>query len=51
MIYVADAGEEVTLAFNAGTLEVGWDVITIYDGVGNGGAVLFTGDGDVSGQI
>ncbi|MCH2197546.1 MAG: T9SS type A sorting domain-containing protein [Flavobacteriales bacterium] len=47
----ANAGDEVIIEILAGTFEINFDDITIYDGVGNGGAVLFTGDGDVSGVI
>ncbi|WP_306640391.1 T9SS type A sorting domain-containing protein [Sanyastnella coralliicola] len=47
----ANAGDEVIIEILAGSFETNFDDITIYDGVGNGGAVLFTGDGDVSGVI
>lgn len=47
----ANPGDEVIIAINAGTFEIGWDFLTIYDGLDNTGAVLFSGDGDVAGLI
>ncbi|MBI1266965.1 MAG: T9SS type A sorting domain-containing protein [Cryomorphaceae bacterium] len=47
----ANPGDEVVLVFNAGTFEIGWDFITIYDGIDNTGAELFSGDGDVAGLV
>jgi len=50
-LFIADAGELPTLVFNAGEIEAGWDVISIYDGEDNTAPLLFTGDGDLTGLI
>ena len=42
----------VTLSFNAGTIEGGWDIITFYDGSDNTGAVIAGPlDGDLTGLV
>jgi len=49
-LYVpATPGDLPAIYINAGTIEVNWDDITIYDGTSTSDPVLFTGDGDVSG--
>ncbi len=45
--FVSDDGSQLNLNFSAGLVEVGWDVITIFD---SDGTILFTGDGDLTGQ-
>lgn len=47
----ANPGDEVIVVFNAGVVEVDWDVLTIYDGANTSGAVLFSGDGDMTGLV
>ncbi|MDP4826388.1 MAG: T9SS type A sorting domain-containing protein [Flavobacteriales bacterium] len=47
--YVAAPGEQVTIFFNSGALESCCDDLNIYDGIGNGGALLTTVTGDISG--
>jgi hypothetical protein len=47
----ANPGDEVIVVFNAGVVEVDWDVLTIYDGANTSGAVLFSGDGDLTGLV
>ena len=49
-VYTASQpGEQVSIAVDGGTFEGGFDVFTIYDGTDNTGAILFSGDGDVTG--
>ncbi|MEO0404425.1 MAG: hypothetical protein AAF193_06105, partial [Bacteroidota bacterium] len=49
-VYTAtEAGEQVTILVDGGSFEAGFDTFTIYDGTDNTGAVLFSGDGDVTG--
>ncbi len=50
-LYNAEPGVTLNLNFTAGTIETGWDFITIYDGADNLAPVLFEGnpvDGEVS---
>ncbi|NQX92069.1 MAG: hypothetical protein HRT74_08110 [Flavobacteriales bacterium] len=47
----ATAGSGVAINFTAGTVEAGFDVITIYDGPDNLSPILFSGDGDVTGLV
>jgi hypothetical protein len=51
--YVADnAGDQVIIAINAGTFEVGFDDFTVYDGTSTAAPVLAGPlDGDVSGLV
>lgn len=49
--YVAEAGEQVLLVVNTGTVELNWDFFTVYEGIGTGGAVLASVTGSVAGLI
>ena len=51
LTFTSSSGVPVILEFLAGTIESGFDDITVYDGSNNSGAVLFTGDngGDLAG--
>jgi hypothetical protein len=47
----ATPGSGVIIVFNAGSFEVGFDDITVYDGADNAAPSLGTFDGDVSGLV
>jgi hypothetical protein len=47
---IADAGETATLSFTGGTVEAGFDLITVYDGNSNAFPVLGSFDGPAAGQ-
>lgn len=53
LTFTSTTGDPVIIEFLAGSIESGFDEITIYDGNDNSGNVLFTGDngGDLAGII
>lgn len=50
LVLNADPGEQIEIDITNGFFEVGFDTFSVYDGGSIASPVLFTGDGDVSGQ-
>ncbi|GGE05433.1 gliding motility-associated C-terminal domain-containing protein [Psychroflexus salis] len=44
--FISEDGSPLNLTFDAGDVEAGWDVITVFD---TDGSILFTGDGVIAG--
>lgn len=45
-LFTSTDGSPVRIAFSAGTIEAGWDELTIYDGADNTAPVLFNSEAD-----